>query len=182
MLIYVDEISERLIYTLDFVFKERGLTYSLTNDGHFFLSYTEAKINYSERHFDNEIQIKPASVLFDEEVLIYEIGVGSFEDEECLSFNKVIDPLASIFYVITRMEEFTSTFEDRHGRFSLEHSVLNHFGWIEKAMCDRWAVDFLRFLDRKELVTFRNRSTEVEIIPTFDIDNVYAYQWKNGLR
>ena len=182
MLIYVDEISERLIYALDFVFKERGLTYSLTNDGRFFQSSTEAKINYSERHFPDEIQVKPATVLFDEEVLIYEIGTGKFEDEECLSFNKVIDPLASIFYVITRMEECTSTFEDRHGRFPLERSVLNRFGWIEKAMCDRWAVDFLRFLDRSELITFRNRSTDVEIIPTFDIDNVYAYQWKKGIR
>ena len=182
MLIYVDEISERLIYTLDFVFKERGLTYSLTNDGRFFLSSSEAKINYSERHFPDEIQVKPATVLFDEEVLIYEIGTGSFEDEECLSFNKVIDPLASIFYVITRMEEFTSTIEDRHGRFPLERSVLKRFGWIEKAICDRWAVDFLRFLDRSELITFTNQSNTIEIIPTFDIDNVYAYKWKNGLR
>ena len=30
--IYVDQISERLIYTLDFVFKERGLSYKLNND------------------------------------------------------------------------------------------------------------------------------------------------------
>ena len=182
MLIYVDEISERLIYTLDFVFKERGLSYSLTNDGQHFISSLSAKINYSERYFSNVLQVKPSTVLFDEEVLIYEIGNGTFEDEECLTFNKVIDPLASIFYVITRMEESTSTFEDRHGRFPLERSVLHRFGWIEKAMCDRWAVDFLRFLDRKELISFRNRSTDVEIIPTFDIDNVFAYQWKNGLR
>ncbi len=182
MLIYVDEISERLIYTLDFVFKERGLSYSLTNDGQHFITSSTAKINYSERYFSNELQLKSSTVLFDEEVFVYEIGSGTFEDEECLSFNKVIDPLASIFYVITRMEESTSTFEDRHGRFPLERSVLHRFGWIEKAMCDRWAVDFLRFLDRKELISFRNRSTDVEIIPTFDIDNVFAYQWKNGLR
>ena len=96
MLIYVDEISERLIYTLDFVFKERGLTYSLTNDSQQFDSFSQAKINYSDRYFPNYIQVKPASVLFDEEVLIYEIGTGTFEDEDCLSFNKVIDPLASI--------------------------------------------------------------------------------------
>ena len=182
MLIYVDQISERMIYTLDFVFKERGLDYSLTNDGHFFEAYTESKINYSDRYFANLLHVKPATVLFDEEILIYELGEGEFEDEQCLSFNKVIDPLASIFYVISRMEEFTSSFEDKHGRFPLERSVLHRYGWIEKAICDRWAVDFLRFLDRNECISFRNRSTDVEIIPTFDIDNVYAYQWKNGLR
>jgi hypothetical protein len=164
MLIYVDQISERLIYTLDFVFKERGLDYSLTNDGHFFEASSDTKINYSDRYFANQLQVKPASVLFDEEILIYELGEGEFEDEHCLSFNKVIDPLASIFYVISRMEEFTSTFEDKHGRFPLERSVLHRYGWIEKAICDRWAVDFLRFLDRNECISFRNRSTDVEII------------------
>ena len=35
ILIYVEEISERLLYTFDFIFKERRIEYRLTNDNIF---------------------------------------------------------------------------------------------------------------------------------------------------
>ena len=42
ILIYVDQITERLIYTLGFIFKDREIPYSLTNDFE--------KFEQSERH------------------------------------------------------------------------------------------------------------------------------------
>ncbi len=51
--IFVEQISERLIYTLDFVFKERGLNYVLTNDFHTFVASPTPKLNYSDRFFDD---------------------------------------------------------------------------------------------------------------------------------
>jgi len=180
--IFVEQISERLIYTLDFVFKERGLTYELTNDPEGFKAHQGPKLNYSERFIDEVLQLLPSTLLFDEEILIYEIHSGRFEEADCLTFNRVNDPLASIFYVLSRMEEYTSTLEDEHGRFSAKASVLSRYGWINHAVCDRWAVEFLRFLSRNEILKFRNYAGEARICPTFDIDNVYAYQWKDGVR
>jgi hypothetical protein len=180
--IFVEQISERLIYTLDFVFKERGLTYELTNDPEGFKAHQGPKLNYSERFIDEVLQLLPSTLLFDEEILIYEIHSGRFEEADCLTFNRVIDPLASIFYVLSRMEEYTSTLEDEHGRFPAKASVLSRYGWINHAVCDRWAVEFLRFLSRNEILKFRNYAGEARICPTFDIDNVYAYQWKDGVR
>jgi hypothetical protein len=180
--IFVEQISERLIYTLDFVFNERGLSYELTNDPDSFKAYNGSKFNYSERFIDDVLQVQPATVLFDEEVLIYEVHSGRFEAADCLTFNRVIDPLASIFYVLSRMEEYTSTVEDEHGRFPAKASVLSRYGWLNHAVCDRWAVEFLRFLAKREVLKFRNYSGEAQIFPTFDIDNVSAYQWKDGIR
>lgn len=182
ILIFVEEISTRLIYTLDFVFKERDLEYTLTNDYHAFENSKVQRLNYSERYFEDVLQLVPSSVLFDEDLIVYGIHGGMFENEECLIFNKIVDPLASIFYVLSRMEEYTSTIEDEHGRFLAKNSVLHRFGWLEKVMCDRWAVAFLNFLSKNDLILFKNKKHNVAICPTFDVDNVYAYQLKNGFR
>ena len=182
ILLFVEEISTRLIYTLDFVFKVRGLEYTLTNDFNEFENAKVPRLNYSERYFDRILQLPPVSLLFDEELTVYGIGCGTFHTEKCLTFNDKVDPLASIFYILSRMEEYMTTAEDEHGRFTAENSVLSRFGWLQKAMCDRWAVDFLSFLHVNGLVEFQNKEHKVTILPTFDIDNVFAYQLKNGLR
>lgn len=180
--IFVEQISERLIYTLDFIFKERGLEYALINDPHIFETSDLPRFNYSEKHFDNVATITPATLLFDEELIVYGIHISLFESIECLTFNRVGDPLASIFYVLSRMEEYTSTIEDDHGRFPATNSVLHRFKWLDKAMCDRWAVEILTFLDKNQLISFKNKKHKVDICPTFDIDNAYAYQLKSGVR
>jgi hypothetical protein len=180
--IFVEQISERLIYTLDFVFRERGLSYQLVNDPVLFMQSEGLGLNLSERQLPNVTQFVPASILFDEEIIIYDIHSSQFEDEDCLKFNGVSDPLSSIFFVLSRMEEYTSTIEDEHGRFPAKASVLNRYGWMQKAMCDRWAISFLKFLKKHHLVEYVNRKNEPLIIPTFDIDNVYAYQLKEGIR
>ena len=182
ILLFVEEISTRLIYTLDFVFKVRGLEYTLTNDFNEFENAKVPRLNYSERYFDGILQLPPASLLFDEELTVYGIGSGTFHTEKCLTFNDKVDPLASVFYILSRMEEYMTTAEDEHGRFTAENSVLSRFGWLQKAMCDRWAVDFISFLHVNGLVEFQNKEQKVTILPTFDIDNVFAYQLKRGLR
>lgn len=182
ILIFVDQISERLNYTLDFVFHERGMEYKLINDHLYFERFEGAKFNYSERHFDEVVQLIPSTLLFDEELIVYDIHAAVFEKEDCLSFNRTIDPLASIFYVLSRMEEYTSTLEDEHGRFEAKNSLLYRYKWLEKAVCDRWAEAFLKFLTSQKLLSFKKINTAIAICPTFDIDNAFAYQWKGGIR
>lgn len=180
--IFVDQISERLVYTLNFVFHERGLQYKLNNDFYTFSTSTNIKFNYSERHFENIPQLIPSSVLFDEAIFTYAIDRGLFEEEFCLTFNRVLDPLASIFYVLSRMEEYLDSRQDEHGRFITKNSVLSKYNWLDKAICDRWAVDFLLHLSKYTGLENNFYSHFVDIIPTFDIDNTYAYQWKAGWR
>lgn len=180
--IFVEQISERLIYTLDFIFKERELDYCLTNDPQSFIDSSFTKLNYSERHIENVVQLMPSTLLFDEELIVYGIKLGLFEKEECIMFNQVDDPLASIFYILSRMEEYTSTVEDEHNRFPSKNSVMHRFNWLEKAMCDRWAHVFLKFLDHHQLIKYRKKTHSVAIRPTFDIDNAYAYHLKTGVR
>ena len=52
LLVFVEEISERLLYTFDFVLKERGIEFSITNDPVHFEQVQTARFNYSEREIE----------------------------------------------------------------------------------------------------------------------------------
>nr|WP_294861921.1 polysaccharide deacetylase family protein [uncultured Fluviicola sp.] len=182
MLFYVDEISVRLIYTLDFVFNEHGLDYQLTNDKHVFESFEGTKISYSNLEFEDELILNPASLLFEETFReSVQVEKGSWEGVDCLQFDSVPDPLASIFYVLTRYEEYLVKFPDEHGRFTAKESILSKFGWLHIQIVEHWIEAFFRIYSQDNLKKLES-GRSVRIIPSFDIDNTFAFKWKEGWR
>jgi len=158
--IKVDQITPRITYVCEFVFTQRDLTYELLTEGD---------------NFDfNYCQPKASSLLYSEEILVREPPYNS--SKEVLVFNGIADYFASIFYVLTRMEEYSESERDKHGRFSAGQSILSKYHLLDKVICDRWAVCVLRELGIK------TANSSVEIEPTFDIDNTYAYRYKKGIR
>ncbi|MEY4572122.1 MAG: hypothetical protein RLZ10_1348 [Bacteroidota bacterium] len=182
ILIYVEEISERLLYTFDFIFKERRIEYRITNDKHFLENSSLPKFNYSNLEIDYVLYIRPSTLLFDENIGVYGIDKGNFEGEECLTINNKVDPIASIFYILTRMEEYNPMYVDQHGRFEAKNSVLNRFNWLEKVVCDRWAEAFIRYLLRNKIEIGLPKQIPFKMNPTFDIDETYAYKLKSPVR
>ena len=180
--IFVEQVSERLIYTLDFIFKERDVSYKINNDKFLFEKSTNIKFNYSTLDFDDCVHISPSELLYNEELKEYIIEKVTFDDVECLSFDGVIDPLASIFYVLSRYEEYISDKEDIHGRFLGKYSLQDQFNWLEYAVCDRWSEVIINFISNHSSSVIDFQIGEIKIVPTFDIDNTYAYQWKKGIR
>lgn len=184
--ILVDVISERLKYTLDFVFAERGVEYNITKSVHDFENGSFSfRLNYSSRSVEGVKQIVPATLLSETNVLNQVPEKGIFEKIECLSFNEIVDPIASIFYVLTRYEEYAVSRKDEHGRFSAKFSVQKKYGWLQQAVCDRWSKVILEFV---HLDLFMDTQLQIsmgggpKIIPSFDIDNTYAYKYKTGKR
>jgi len=182
LLVYIDQITERVQYTFDFVFKEREISFLLTNDFVKFDQFEGAKFNYSERYFEETVQIKPVNLLFDKNIENYGITKHKFFNEECLCFNQIADPFASIFYILSRMEEYTTINTDKFGRFEGKNSVLYRFVWNEKVVCDRWAIDIIDFLLSKGIQLEKPKKPSYSILPTFDIDNAYAYKNKGIIR
>jgi hypothetical protein len=180
--IYVDEISSRLKYTLAFVFEQRSVSFELCNDYMHFKQMDGIKLNYSERQFENVPQLIPSKLLFEETIEPYEVTTGLFYQEECFCFNGVTDPLASIFFSLSRMEEYLTDQKDSLGRFPGKSSLLYQNDWHEKAMCDRWSNDFLLFLKESCALRWNPKLELVESIATFDIDNAFAYLHKNTVR
>lgn len=172
--VVVKQITARLVYTMDFVFAERGVSYELLLEKdleqfrHPFLSYGVACKN-SIAHFE------ACTLLFEEDV--YDCAPEKVSDgvSEFLAFDGVGDLFASIFYVLSRYEEYDSKSKDEHGRFPAAQSLQFAYGWLDKAICDRWCEFILNSIGEQGSTNFR-------IVPSFDIDNTFAYLYKNGWR
>lgn len=182
MLIYVEYITERLLYTLSFVLADRKVAYELTNDGIAFMAASGPKINYSNREFDACLQIQPATLLFSDELFNGQIQKATFNNTECLAFDDQPDLLASIFYVLSRMEEYDSIHTDALGRFEARASILSKFGWLQNAICDEWSTAWIAYIEQACATVLKAKKPRFIFQPTFDIDNTFAYANKNKIR
>lgn len=182
MLLYVDEISARLIYTLDFVFREHALEYRLTNDKNVYSSFEGVKIAYSNWEFEGSLHLRPSCLLFEERFReSVKVEKASWDGIDCLQFDSVADPLASVFYVLTRYEEYHPKFPDHHGRFTSKESLQNKFGWLHVQIVEHWIEAFFKHY-APEYFEQLSKSKRVRVIPSFDIDNTFAFRWKEGWR
>ncbi len=173
--VLVDKITSRLEYTFDFIFKSRGVEYQLIISPDEFKNASAPKLNYS-KHLTKELYIAPSGLLVEEGLRSRKITKSKFNSIECLDFEGQQDIVASIFYVLSRYEEYTCQSKDEHGRFPAKESVLLRFDWIEQCVCDRWAIEVLKFISAENLI----EKNETKLIPTFDIDNTFAYKLKTG--
>jgi hypothetical protein len=173
--VVVKHITPRLVYTLDFIFTERGVPYRIVPKEEV-VAFEGKLLAYGE-------SVDAAIPHFEASTLLFEEGVRAFDVErrilhaklEVLSLDGVADIFASIFYVLSRYEEYLSKEYDPHGRFPARASAQFRFGWIAHAVCDRWANFLLGILGLKGDSPF-------QLVPSFDIDNTFAYRYKKGSR
>ena len=102
VLVFVENVTNRIQYTFDFIFKIRGVDYSFTLNKKEFIDSKETKLNYSNFNLDSSPTIIPSVLLFEEGITEQELGKSNFENEDCLSIKGVVDPIASVFYILTR--------------------------------------------------------------------------------
>lgn len=182
MLIYVEYITERLLYTLNFVLRDRDIQFKLTNDSTYFKSAIEPKFNYSNSEFEGVLQIRPATLLFDDQLCKETPLIGEFHQTHCLQFDNISDLLASVFFVLSRMEEYNSSQRDHLDRFMARGSILSKAGWLQTPICDIWSEAFIAFLNNVLQVDLKAKRPAFYFQPTFDIDNTFAFAHKNKLR
>ena len=176
-LIFVEQVTNRLRYTLDFIFKARGFSYELTTDAARFSTSDSTKFNYSNRSFEGIPTLTPCTLLFDEGIDAIALDKVDFEELEIMSFNQIPDLLASIFFVLSRYEEYWVSERDAHDRFPAICSMQSVYGWLHEPICDRWAITLLAWIGIP-----LTPSAEFKIQPTFDIDSTFAYKEKGLLR
>lgn len=163
----VEEITERIRYTFDFIFLSNSIAYQFVLDGDADLYYTRSE-----------------KASFDVADLLYETGIkecqldrGTFSDEFCYGINGKQDPVATVFYILCRYEEYLISDRDEHDRFEFKNSTLYKFGVLEKTVVDRLSRAIVLSVDPTHQC-----DSSVNVTPTFDIDNVYAYKLKKGVR
>jgi hypothetical protein len=181
--IFSDIISKRLSYVVSLIFEDRGIPYQILNDPDIFVDSEGVKIVYSDYPFDKSYPtISPANLLFEEDIRQHYLSRVEWEGEETISFDGRVDPIASIFYIITGYDEYLSEETDEHDRYPGKSSLVYNYGWIDKLMIERWSERVISFIELQSKEEISKESIPFKIIPTFDIDNVYAYKLKEGTR
>jgi hypothetical protein len=187
--IYSPKISERLNHALGFIFnKVFKLNFQIFTIEAEFEKHLGPKINYSNTDLKNCIHITPHHFIFDKGVSedLFSISViGSrlqlHIESAKTNVASTLDVFSSVFYFISRYEEWQAFEPDSHGRFEAQSSILYRNNFHLKPLVDIWLEEL-----RTELQAFYPQivfpKPSFNIISTLDIDNVYAYKSKGMIR
>lgn len=184
----VPEMTPRLRFTLNFIFRsELGMEWQAhynppAETGQPVLAYTrqaDLKYPFILAHsllFENGIYDKSAELLpAQQQDDIPQIFTHTASD--LLGF----DVFAAVFYMLSRYEEYLPFSPDRHGRFPASQSLAYTRQFLHRPVVNEW----IRVLKQKLQqwypgLAFRKKS--FWLLPTFDVDNAFAYAHKPLLR
>ncbi len=186
MLVYSPLIPARLRYVCGFIGKElTGTPFELTDNKEIFRETSGAKINYSPDPVgNNECWLRPHSLLF--ETGIKEQAVGVFEPDGHKAFFPVegdlsFDIFAAIFYLLSRYEEYLPHQKDAYGRYDHKNSLAFRENFLDKPLINDWLQAFKKKLIDK-FPSFTPHHSPFTFLPTYDIDEAYAYKYKSWVR
>ncbi|MBA3679944.1 MAG: hypothetical protein H0W73_01965 [Bacteroidetes bacterium] len=186
-IIFSEEVSSRLKYVSEFIFKHvLKVNVNITNSVSEFENSSLFKINYSQKTIADSFQIIPSTLLSEKGVSENKPGaickndlIYFFETKENANFG--YDIFASVFYFISRYEEWQSFEADAHGRFEAKASVLFSNNLHLKPVVDNWILELRSELE-KFYTTLNFPVNKFKVISTIDVDNLYAYKAKGFLR
>ncbi len=187
MLVFVISTTNRLRYIMEELFKRMlGLDLEITNDKEAFMAYDGPKLNYSNRQFQDELFFYATPLLFERRIKPQKIKMGVFEEVPhfYISNNNSdipFDLFAASFFLMSRYEEYFDKPKDLHQRFQAEESLAYQNDFLELPVVDLWVQQL-----KKVLLTYYPdlpiQKEPYAFIPTYDIDNAYAYRRKGLLR
>lgn len=190
LLIHVPKLTNRLGYTLNVVMRDLlQMDFAITTDTDTFNAHDGARLCYGPERVggDKAVYLKSCHLLF--ETTIEEQACRCFEHNGLAALFPVFgrdtalpfDPLAAIFYMLSRYEEYLPHRNDEHGRFMATESLAYRHGFLRTAVVDRWALLIKEAILRQYPDTpFRPR--QYRFVETVDIDAAYCYRCKGLFR
>ncbi len=188
LLIYVPKLSPRARYVFRLLFHELlWVKHELTTDVEAFEASHQPKFSYADQKLSDELFFRSSGLLFQKGVDSLIIETQEYQGEKGLFpvFDKTsdlpFDLFASVFYLISRYEEYLPYIPDRHGRFTAHLSISVQLGFLEKPMVNIWAQQLKQILiGRYPKFAFPER--KFRFTPTYDIDAAFAYAQKGLVR
>lgn len=188
LLIYLSQISSRSQFVFDTIFSnELGIEYKTTDNPEIFKNHTEEKINYSAGRINDELFIKAASFLSKNSIKNIEIPVAEKynnikvlfpNDEMC---DAGFDIFSSVFYMLSRYEEYLPFTPDKYGRFKAEDSLAHKYNFLEIPIVDKW-IELFKNILHKKFPSLKFKSAKFEAIVTYDIDVAYKFKGRSFKR
>lgn len=187
ILIYSSSLTSRLQYTISFIFGNiLGLSAEIITDSEQFTNSHQAKINYSDLKFSNEIFIKPHTILFEKTIKHQEVSYHEFYNLHGIfltdpNSDMPFDPFAATFYMITRYEEYIDKDRDVHDRFEAHHSIATKYNFLKEPVVEQWAFAIAKLIQEKYNFIDIPRK-EFRHVSTFDIDQAFSFKYKGAFR
>jgi hypothetical protein len=188
LLIYVPKKPARVRYVFRLVFKDLlNIPYRLLTDKDEFMAADQPKMTYGEKAAGEGVFFRSGGLLFkrgidslDLEPLEYE-GVKAFFPVYDKTSVLPFDVFSSIFYLVSRYEEYQPFVRDAHSRFTAHLSVSAQLGVLEKPLVNIWALMVRKILQQKYPgLKFPER--KYKFVPTYDIDSAFAFAQKGLVR
>lgn len=187
LLIYLPQLSSRIQYIFDIIFvNEFGIKYSTTTDIAIFENHTEEKINYSGNRIKDEFFIKASSLLSENFIKNIEVPVTDKGQIKVLFPNNELcdvgfDIFSSVFYMLSRYEEYLPFTPDKYGRYNAADSLTYRNNFLEIPIVDKWVELFKNILQRK-FPSLKFKSSKFAAIVTYDIDVAYKFKGRSFKR
>lgn len=183
LLVYTDFVTERLLYTFKFICDDRRVAFKFCNDPQRFVKEDNcAKLVYADYPFEESYPtIFPAKIIFDDAIQEQRLSKQQLDTFDSLAFDKIADPIASIFYIVSRYEEYLPYQADEHDRFCAGHAISKKFDWLHVPIADIWSEQVLLKV-QKTYNGFTFTPPKSTLTLSFDIDNTFAFKHKNAVQ
>ncbi|MBN2519069.1 MAG: polysaccharide deacetylase family protein [Bacteroidales bacterium] len=181
LLVYSENITNRLLYITNFIFNELGINFKLITNINEFNEYNGQKLNYTSKSYENSLQIIPHPLLFENSIKKQKIIIEKnnypyfFQTKGDFPF----DIFAASFYLISRYEEYLPHEKDFHGRFLAKNSLAYKNNFLQIPVVDIWINELKNILIKKFPEIKFNRKQYI-FSPTVDIDIAYLSPFSKG--
>jgi len=178
-------ISPRLDYVVTFLCDVTGTEFRLVTPEHNNNNKTFI-INYNSGIDPGAFNIFSTGLLFSAGIKDHEPDVfyrdGSyFMYKAPPGFDLDFDLFSSVFYLLSRYEEYLPFKPDEYGRFEPKQSLAFRKGFINEPVVDQWVLLLCnKLIEKYPDLVFPKRSFGSKI--TFDIDNPWAFLHKGWIR
>ena len=187
LLIYSPKVTNRLQYTLDFIFKQYfGIEYELTDRIEATPNPDITRISYSFEKPAGYYSIFQNGLLSASDIKVQQLFVSRESDipiffQTTEHYDLKFDLFSCVFYLLSRYEEYLPHKKDEHGRYLPSNSILSKKEFNFTPIIETWLIYFKeRLLKINPALLFKEYKFEYQ--PTLDIDNAFKYSGRNWFK
>jgi hypothetical protein len=186
--IFTRDVTPRHKYIFGLVFRHWLKTdYRMVLSEDVFNNSEGILIRYEDHSGDRGLFIKACGLLSENEIRNFVPEISYYTDIPVLFPDKDpntvlhFDIFAAIFWMVSRYEEYLPFTPDIHGRYEVKESLAYKNGFHQKPVVEHWIMQLVQAI-QKLYPEFKPQPGPYSFVPTYDIDQAWAYLNKPVLR
>jgi len=189
LLFYTKTTTSRLKYVCKQVFSDwLGLSISYTNSDIEYQNHIGIKVNYSNNSLiSNDFFLAKNTLLFENKIKdapFFPVVYNKIPALFPINHSDAVFPfdlLATIFFHLSRYEEYGTFQADRHGRFPASESWAYQNSCLQKPIVNLLVEELKKEL-KKRFPAIKFKEQVFQFQPTYDIDMAWAFRHKGWKR